>query len=35
MCFDHYGSINLILLKNEKHFNLIYCEAVLDFTLVY
>lgn len=35
MCSDHYGSISLILLKNEKLVNLIYCEGVLDFISVY
>lgn len=35
MCSDHYGSISLILLKNEKFVSLIYCEGVLDFILVY
>lgn len=34
MCSDHCGSISLIL-KNEKFVNLIYCEGVLDFILVY
>lgn len=35
MRFDRCGSVSLILLKNEKHLNLIYCGVVPDFTLVY
>lgn len=35
MCSDHYSSISLILLKNEEFVNLIYCEGLLDFILVY